>query len=71
MFERRFGERAEMPKRAASVAAGANCFDIFTAAIEALHVDAELATTFARPEPFYSVMAGGEPVMEPFDLGGE
>ena len=60
-----------MPKRAAAVGAGADSFNIFTAAIEALHVDRELAATFAGPEAFNGIVTGGEPVVESFDLGGE
>ena len=61
----------EVPKRAAPVGANADSFDIFTAAIEALHVDGELAATFAEPEAFNGIVTGGEPVIESFDLGGE
>lgn len=60
-----------MPKRAAAVGAVSDSFDIFTAAIEALHVDGELAATLAGPEAFNGITTGGEPVIESFDLGGE
>ena len=61
----------EMPKRAAKVGAGADSFDIFTAAIEALHVDGELTATFAGPEAFNGIVTGREPMVEYFDLSGE
>ena len=58
----------EMPKRAAGGAAGADSFDIFTAAIEALHVDGQLAASLPLPTSFNHVLTAGKPLGKPFSL---
>jgi hypothetical protein len=57
-----------VPKRTAAVSAGTDSFDIFTAAIEALHIDRQLAATLPRPKPLYHVLPARQPLCEPFNL---
>ena len=61
----------EVPKWTAAVGAGADRFDIFTAAIEAAACGWRACGPFAGPEAFNGIVTGREPVLESFDLGGE
>jgi hypothetical protein len=57
-----------MPKRAAAVAAGADGINVFTAAIQALKVDCELAAGLSRPKPLYHVLTAWKPLGEASSL---